>query len=189
MTGAPGTASEDDVLAALEDTVEEGLGELGVVQDGAPLAEGFVGGEDEGPALEAALVDDPPEEVCGVVGVVEVADLVDDEDVGLNIFRSDFAELAVARCLGEVVDEVGCGGAAGVEAVLNGAVCDGDGEVGFSAAGWSRQDQVAAFSDELGAEVGAEPCPTDAGLEGEVELLDGLEEGDCLLYTSDAADE
>ena len=86
-----------------------------------------------------------------------------------------------------MVDEVGCGGAAGVEAVLNGAVCDGDGEVGFSAAGWSRQDQVAAFSDELGAEVGAEPCPTDAGLEGEVELLDGLEEGEVGL-ASEALD-
>ena len=40
------------------------------------------------------LVDGAIEDVGGIVGVVEVADFVNDQDVGLDVFGSDFAELA-----------------------------------------------------------------------------------------------
>ena len=64
-------------MALLEDAVEEGLGELGVVQHGAPFVEGLVGGEDDGLAAQAAAVDDAVEDVGCRVRVLQVADLVD----------------------------------------------------------------------------------------------------------------
>ena len=80
--GAPGRAAEGDVLTALEDPVEEGLGELWVVKDLAPLTKLLVRGQHDRSASQASLVDDAVEDVGGGVGVIEVAGLVDDEPWG-----------------------------------------------------------------------------------------------------------
>ena len=71
-----------------------------------------------------------------------------------------------------------CGGGdeEGVEAVLDGAVGDGDRQVGLAAAGLAAEDQAAALGDEVGREGGAEQLQAQRRLVGEVEVVDGLEE-------------
>lgn len=62
----------------MDQTVDEGDDAGGVGKDLAPLAEGFVGGQDDGFVLVAPR-DDLEEEV-GVTSVVgEVAELINDE--------------------------------------------------------------------------------------------------------------
>ena len=80
FAGSPGVAGEFDVSAVFEEAVEEGFGEVVVVEDVAPLAEWFVGGEDGWFLSEVSGVDDGVEDVGGFVGVGEVSDFVDDED-------------------------------------------------------------------------------------------------------------
>jgi hypothetical protein len=43
VTGSVGRAAEWDEAAAFEDAVGDGLGEVGVVEDAAPLLKKFVG--------------------------------------------------------------------------------------------------------------------------------------------------
>ena len=77
MAGAHGGSFERDDAAAFEDAVENGFGEVGVVQDTAPALEWLVGGEDHGAPAAVALVDDMDQDVGGVGAVGETADLVD----------------------------------------------------------------------------------------------------------------
>ena len=71
-------------MAVLHETVDHGDDAGGAGEDGPPLLEGQVGGDDGGPLLVAAA-DDVVEQVrrAGVAG--EVADLVKDEQVHLCV--------------------------------------------------------------------------------------------------------
>ena len=76
-------------------------------------------------------------------------------------------------------------GKAGVEAILNRAVGDGDGQVGLAGATGPAGDQAVAVGDQLGTEDAAEQGQADTALEGKVEFLDRFEEGK--VGTPDAA--
>jgi hypothetical protein len=173
-----GRAVEAEETAPLEDAVDDGDGEVLVVQDLAPGVEGLVGGEDHRAPLEVALVDDVVEDVGRLVAVGQVANFVDHEDVRVGVARDCLAEAALAAGDGELLDERGGGDEEGVEAVLDGPVGDGDGEVGLPAAGLAVEDERAPLGDEVGREVGADEGEPDRGLVGEVEVVDGLEEGE-----------
>ena len=58
--------------------------------------------------------------------------------------------------VGEFADEHIGLGETGLEAVLDGAVGDGDGEVRLPGPGRPREDDVPAFAEELGSEVASE---------------------------------
>ena len=88
-------AVESDVSAALEDPVEDGLGKVVVVQDATPRRERLVRREHHRPLLEVAFVDDVKEHVRGVFGVGEVADLVDNQQVGVCVPRQGLFEAAL----------------------------------------------------------------------------------------------
>ncbi len=63
----------------VEEAVEDGGGDGGVaVEDGGPVLEGFVGGQDDGAAFVAGA-DDLEEQVGSALVDGEVADLVEDE--------------------------------------------------------------------------------------------------------------
>ena len=118
----------------LEHAIEDGFGEIGIVQHAAPGAERLVGGEDHGPVMQVAVVDDLEEDVGGVRPIAEVADLVDDEHVGMRVAGQDLSEPARGRGRRELVDEGGRRRKARFEAVLDGPIGDGDGQVGLAGA-------------------------------------------------------
>jgi hypothetical protein len=80
------------------------------------------------------MVDDLEEHVGRIGPVREVADLIDHEHVGVYIRSEGVDEPAFAGGGGQLVDELGCAGEAGVVAVLNGPVRDRDGQVRFASA-------------------------------------------------------
>ena len=160
----------------LEDAIEDGGGEIGIVKNVAPRGERLVGGEDHGLALEVAGVDDVVEHVGGVLSEGEVADLVDHEDGGLDEVVKSLLEASGLAGAGEVVDQLGGVDEECVEAVLDGAIGDRDGEVRLSAAWLAVEDHVAPVGDEVRGEERAEHLQAQRGLEGEVEVVDGLEE-------------
>ncbi len=98
VLGTHRRAVELKQAAALEDAVEDRLGEIVVVQHPAPGGERLVGGEDHRAPALVALVDDVEEHVGGVGAVGEVADLVDDEHGRVGVARERLGEppLAVA---------------------------------------------------------------------------------------------
>jgi hypothetical protein len=178
MSGAVGRAAKVEDPTAFQDAIDDGLREVGVVEDGSPGGERFVGGEDHRLVMQVAVVDDMEEKIGGVVSDREVADLIDDEDVGMGVESEMGSELSVTLSSGERFNEVGRAGEERFVAVLDGAVSDGDGEVGLARAAGAGQDQRTSLGDELGTKVAAEKLKTDGALEGEVEVLDRTKEGE-----------
>ena len=66
----------------VEGAVEDGASELFILQDLAPLLEGFIGGEEGGFALEIASINDLEENVRRARAIAEIAHLIDDQDMG-----------------------------------------------------------------------------------------------------------
>ena len=175
MPGPVGRAAELKVPSALEDPIQDRLGEVRIMEDSSPRGQRFVCREDHGPAVQMPIVDDLEEHVRRVGPVAEVADLVDDEDVRVRVDGQDVAQLPTPRGAGEVVDERRRRREDGLEAVLDGSVGEGHGQVGLAGAAGAAQDQAVAVGHKLGAEEGAEQRQADGGLEGEVVLVDRLE--------------
>jgi hypothetical protein len=143
------------------------------VEDFSPGLDGFVGGEEHGALMEVPCIDNLVKEVGGLRGVGDVADFINDESRGMGVVGEDFTEAALVAGPAEMVEEVGEGDESGFAAVLDGAVGDGHGQVGFARAGRAGEDEVAAFEEEFGAEVRAKELPAEGGLEREIEFLDG----------------
>jgi len=157
----------------MKNAIDDGVGAVVVVQDLAPVLGVFVGREDHRALLDVALVDNVEEDVGRVVTVGEVADLVDEEQVRLDVAHERFAQATVATRGREIVDEVCCGGDERVEAVLQGVIGDGDGEVRLAATRLAIEDDGTALRDEVGREQRTDGRDAQRGLVGEVELLDG----------------
>ena len=81
---------------AVQDAVNDRVGEVIVVQHRTPTSRVLVGGEDHRASLDVTLVDDVEEDVRGVVPVGQVADLVDDEDVRTHVHRERLAQSTLA---------------------------------------------------------------------------------------------
>ena len=79
-------AFEHDGVAVVEEAVEHGGGDGGVaVEDGGPLFEGLVGGQDDGAAFVAGA-DDLEEQVGPALVDGQVADFIKDEQGGAGVF-------------------------------------------------------------------------------------------------------
>lgn len=178
MLGPDRGAVELEETAPLQNAVDDGVAEVLVVKDLAPSIEGLVGREDHRPLLEMALIDHVVEHVGRVVAVGQVADLVDDEDVRMGVVGHGLAELPLPACDGELLDEGGGRHEVRIEAVLDRAVRDRDGEVSLAATGPALKDEGAPLGHEVGREEGADHRHPDGRLVGEVEVVDGLEEGE-----------
>ena len=115
----------------LEDPIENRLRQVVIVEDAAPRFEGLVGHKDHRAMPPVPFVDDVEEHVGGVGPVGEVADFVDNEHRRMRVGREGVRELAGAKGRREIVDERGGRGEEGIEAVLDRAVRDSDGEAGL----------------------------------------------------------
>jgi hypothetical protein len=76
----------------------------------------------------------------------------------------------------QLVEQLGDRRESGREAILDGLVGEGDREVSLAATRSSEQDRGSPFGDEFGAEETPESHAPNRRLEGEVELLDRLQE-------------
>ena len=94
---------EEGDIGVVGESVEEGCDTSGVGEDGVPVLEGEIGGEDDGASVLVALVDDVVEEVGGVLVVGEVSELVDGEELWPKVLsKSTSSELG--RVAVEIVE-------------------------------------------------------------------------------------
>ena len=110
---------------ALEYAIDDGMGEILVVQHRAPRLEWLVGREDHRPPALVTIIDDVEEHVSGVRAVGKVADFIDNQDVRMGVSSERLAEAALAKRCREFVDEFGGDDEQSVEAVLHGTASDG----------------------------------------------------------------
>ena len=96
---APGLGAGVDDVRAVGEAVDDGLGEPGVGEDLGPFAEGQVGGDDQRSAF-VAFGEDLEDELGGAVGQGEVAEFVQDDELGAGVAPDDPGELAAIRLLG-----------------------------------------------------------------------------------------
>ena len=143
----------------------------------APGRERFVGGEDHRALPAMAFVDDVEEHIRRVGAVGEIADFIDDQEVGMRVGGEGLREAAGAKAVGEVVDQFRRGDEARRKGVLDGPVGDRHREMRLSAPWLPEQDQRAPLGDEVGREGGAEERESHGGLVREIEVVDRLEEG------------
>ena len=158
-----------------EDSVEDGGGQVGIMEHPSPRVERLVGGEDHRPLAEMPVVDHVVQHVGGVGAIGQVTHLVDNQHMRMRVRLERLVEAPVSPGVREVLDQLRGGGEERLEAVLDSAVADGDGEMGLAATGLPMKDERPAFGHEIGTEVGAEQRHAQAGLQGEVEVVDGLE--------------
>ena len=78
LAAAIAAALKDEDLDVVGESVDEGDGAGGIGEDGVPVLEGQVGGDEQGAVLVAAA-DELEEEVGGASVVGEVSELVADE--------------------------------------------------------------------------------------------------------------
>ena len=78
LAAAIAAALKDEDLDVVGESVDEGDGARGIGEDGVPVLEGQVGGDEQGAVLVAAA-DELEEEVGGASVVGEVSELVADE--------------------------------------------------------------------------------------------------------------
>ena len=91
MAEAPGLAAGVDDVGAVGEAVNDGFGQAGVGEDPGPLAEGQVGGDDQAAAF-VAFGEDLEDELGGAVWEREVAELVEDQELGAGVAADDPGE-------------------------------------------------------------------------------------------------
>ena len=69
MTRAPRGPVQLDQTSALEDTIQDGGGQVFVMQNLSPFAEWLIGGEDHGSFSQVAIVDHVEHDVGGIGAV------------------------------------------------------------------------------------------------------------------------
>jgi hypothetical protein len=115
-------AFENNGAAVVKDTVEHGGGDGGVaVEDGGPLLEGFVGGQDDGTAF-VTCTDDLEEQDGSALVDGQVADFIKDEQWLVGVFAQFGFEGAFGLGGVEGVDDVDGVGEEDAEALLAGGV-------------------------------------------------------------------
>ena len=101
------------------DPVDDGGDEAGVGEDGAPFAEGQVGGDGDGGSF-LALGDDLEEQLAAAAVDLDVAEFVEQQQVQASVAADDAGQCALVGGFGELVDELGGGDVADPAALLAG---------------------------------------------------------------------
>src|SRR5262249_30440756 len=161
-----------------EHSIDDHFGQVGIMEDLRPRGQRLVGGKDDRSIVQMPLIDHLEEGVGGVEGIGEVAKLINHQDVRGNVGSQGLTEPSLARSVGEFLDEIIRLPKEGGAAVLDGLIGNGDGEVRLAHSRGSAEDEITTFSDELRSKVGAQERDLYRGLEGEVKVLDGGEEGE-----------
>ena len=179
MTGPVRAAAQREVHAPLEEAIQDRLGEVAIMHYLAQGRQRFVRRQQNRPTLEIPFVDDAIEHVRRVGSVREIAQLVDNQNVRMEV-RCEAARAGLSSPRGRARRLIVRADEARLVAMLNGAIRDGDAEMRFPRAAWATEDRVLPLAHELRAQVAAEHLEFETRLEGEVEVVDRAEKRSAL---------
>lgn len=134
----------------VDDAVDNRGGEFVAGEDSAPFAEFEVGGEDDAAAF-VGTGDDLVEQARAVDVEGNVAEFIEDNQVGAAQVLEDLVEAAGAFGLAQLQDEFGGLAEAHGPAFLDGLDAQGGGQMGLAAAGPAVEDEVLGPVDEFQA--------------------------------------
>ncbi len=158
--------------ALVADATEESIDHEAVAQEVVPLVVRQVGRDDCGLAAVAFLHE--PEEDVGLLGSdVQIAQLVDDQDVESGESCDEPGRGPVREGGVHLVEEVLCADELAAVAVLQGLEEQAGGEAGLAHAGLADEDDVLGPGNEVELGEGADLAAVDAGLFGVGEALKG----------------
>ena len=129
--------------------VEQGRGHLGVAEDGGPFGEAEIGGDDHAGAL-IELAQQVEQQGAARGAERQVAELIEDDEVGVDEAAGDLAGLSLGLLLFEGVDELDGGEEADPPVMmLDGVDAESRGDVGLAGTGTADQDDVVRVVEEL----------------------------------------
>lgn len=131
---APALVAGLDDVAVMGEPIEERCGHLGVAEDGRPLAEGEVRGDDDG-ALLVEPADQVEEQLAAGLCEGQIAEFVEDDEVHAGEIVGHAALAAGAGFGLELVDEIDDVEEAAASAGADAGPGDRDGEMGLAGPG------------------------------------------------------
>lgn len=136
---------DDDRFAMMEEAVEDGGGEGGIiVEDGRPLFEGFIGCDADGTAL-VAFTDDLEQQIGSGFIDGHIAKFIDSEKLRFEE-GLDFGFESVGVLGGqERIDQINGGDPADGIAFLTGLMTQGEGQMGFAKADAAEEKDIAVL--------------------------------------------
>ena len=167
-------AGDGDDLGMVQEPVNDGSGGGHVGKQLAPFLQRAVAGHDGG-AVFVATHNDFQEVFAGVFGQLLEAHVVNDDQVGLQVFAHGALLLAERLVFEEVPHQIEDGAIEDVEVHLDGLVTDGLGQMGFADAGRADEQHVFGFADKLAAGQVKNLFFVNGGVEAPVEVLQRFE--------------
>ena len=156
-----------DDFGVVEQSVEDGAGGRHVAQELSPFLDGTVGGH-QGGAVFVAAHDDLQEDFAAFWRQDLEPHVVNDEEIGLEIF-SQQAALASLGCLsGKLTHQVEHRAVEHQEAGLDGLDSDGLSQMAFSHPGRADKERVALLADKVTGGQFVDAGPIDGGVESKV---------------------
>ena len=153
----------------------EKSGDAGSVwENGVPVLEGEIGGEDDGTPMLVTLIDDVVEEIGGVLVIGEISELIDGKKFWAKVLsKTSPTELRgitveIVEKFGDGLDEYGV-------AFEQSLVSDVFEEHGFAESVGAEDEEVSAVSDELKAQGGLNESAVDFLGPVPIEVGEGLE--------------
>ena len=158
----------------MQEPVENGPGGGHVAQKFAPFLQRAVAGHDGGTVFVTAH-DDFQQILAGVFGQLFETHVVNDDQIGLQVFTQGFVLLVEGFVLHEVPDQIEDRTVEHQKVHLDGLVADGLGKMGFADAGRPEEQNIFGFADELAAGQIENLLFVNGGIEAPVEVLQRFE--------------
>ena len=161
----------------VQEAVEDCRGGGHVLQEFAPVLGRSVAGHDGGFVFVPAH-NNLEEVLSSMFGQLLEAHVIDDEQIGFEIMAEGFVTLLQRFLREEIGDDIKDGAVAHDEALLDGFIADGLGEVGFANAGRADEEDIGAFADEVASGQFVDLFPRYGAVKPPVKVLQRFEFGE-----------
>ena len=142
------TPGDGDDFCMVEDPIEDGAGGRNIVEQFAPFFDRAIGGHQSG-AIFITAHDDLQEDFAALNRENFESHVIDDEQVGFEIFGQQAAFTSLGLFGEEFAHEIEDGAVKNEEAGFDGLLTDGLGEMTFTHSGRTNKKHIAALTQEV----------------------------------------
>jgi hypothetical protein len=167
-------AGDGDDLGVVQEPVDDGPGGGHIAEQFAPFFQWSVAGHDGGTVFVTAH-DDFQQVFAGVFWQLFQAHVVNDDQVGFQVFADGLVHLVKGFVFHEVAHQIEDGAVEDMEVLADGLVADGLGQMGFADTGRAEEQHVLGFTDKPARGQIVNLLFVDGGIEAPVEVVQGLQ--------------